>query len=299
MKEKSKVIRQLADEKSKIPRKNLIRHIFFILFICLFLFIASGSVAEEDSTKSAKNVSPTPVNNEKVQELKEKLATKVAEIRENQKRGFYGEISSLAKTTFTLATTNGEIRVRFDTNTQVFDISGSKKSEKTTTDLKNTQTASVLGLYEPDDKTVTAKVLLLHALPRYIQGTISALDKAGANVSLKTDKGETLTVDYERTTKADELSTSGKLAKSGFSRLAIGDKLLAWATPAADDVNNFSFQRLFRIPENVLGTANKKSEEPGNLEASPSSTPKNSPRATPKTSPRQQPKSTSQPTPEN
>lgn len=288
-------------ENSKLFKKGVFRNIFIGTCIGIFLFVVSGSMAQEDATKSGKNASPTPINNEKVQELKEKLATKVAEIRENQKRGFYGEIASLTKTTFTLATTDGEIRVRYEANTEVFDISGTKKTEEETADLKNTQTVSVLGLFEPEDKTVTAKVILIDLLPKYIEGTITALDKTGAKVTLKSEnKDQSQTLDYERTTKADEVGGNQKLAKSGFSRLAVGDKLHTWTISAADDVNNLSIQRLFRIPQEVLGATTDISTTPDNDDTtSVSGTPKSSPRATPKSSPKQQPKTTPQATPES
>ena len=68
------------------------------------LVLAQGP---SSSPAPAKSTTPSsiPIDEEKVKALKEKLATKVAELRENQTRGFFGEIAALSKTSFTFSDT--------------------------------------------------------------------------------------------------------------------------------------------------------------------------------------------------
>lgn len=281
----------------------------FILFgiICVSLLIASVSLAQEKVEKTA-SPSSVVVDDKKVKDLKEKLATKVAEIRENQKRGFYGEVAAVAKTTFTLVTPEKtEIKVKFTQDTKIFK-NARTKTVGTVTDLKNGLKVTVLGLFETEDKTHTAKVIILQTAPQFIWGTVSLLDKKAGTIEIKTENADTYIVEYEKNTTANEYnSDTKKMDRSGLSRIAESDRIQVWGQFSEDDPKKFSAVRILRLPKDIfegeaLGETSQASATPAvtaktspkpsaSAKASPKAiaTPKASAAASPKVSPKASP----------
>ncbi|MEK7165887.1 MAG: DUF5666 domain-containing protein, partial [Patescibacteria group bacterium] len=183
----------------------------------------------QGSSETSQDASGSSVNTEKVRELKEKLATKVAELRLQQKRGFAGEIAALSKNSFTLVTASGEVRVRFNEDTQVFQT-GTKRIEKKPADLANGNFVSVLGFFEEADKLQQAKVIFLETKPPVHEiGKVISIDKDEGTVTVKTSKNTEQSFDYERTSAATEYAIANTpLKKSGLSRLAVGDLVQLW-----------------------------------------------------------------------
>lgn len=262
-----------------------------LLFLATgFLLVATWTLAQEKPSPTASITTATGssnlVDDQKVKELKEKLATKVAELRENQKRGFFGEIAAASKTSFTLVTKQGEVKVRFSEDTKLFKI-GKGKTEAKPDDVKNGTNAAVLGLFEEENKTHNAKVIFLQSTTGFTQGEIVEVDKTKATFTIKNDKGETQLLDYEKSTQAQEYTVSNKkISSSGLSRLAIGDKVEVWTTPDEEDSKKLNAVKILRIPKEVFEAKSETNEASPTPKASStpsaSSKPEASTRATPK-----------------
>ncbi len=250
-------------------------------FILVLLLVIPISWANEiDSTPSA-----TPqIDEEKIKALKEKLATKVAEIRETQTRGYFGEIAGLSKTSFTLVTTKGEVKVRFSEDTKLVKLDG-KKVEIEAKDLANALSATLLGLFDPETDQLNAKVILLQSQPKHLYGEITAIDKEDTILTLRRNEGDPVELVYEKTTSSQEYDPNKKsLSKSGFSRIAVGDRLETWVKPSEDDTQKMSLMRVLRLPKALF----ESTAEPGSspkVSASPSATLKVSPKSSPKPTP--------------
>ncbi len=261
------------------------------LFTTVFILLLNTAHAQEKtatksaSSPSAKESTTSAATDDKVKNLKDKLATTVAQLREDQTRGFYGDISALSKSSFTLSTIDSEIKVRFNEDTLVFK-STDKRTDATIGNLKNGLTASVMGLFDKDTSIHTAKVILLQVLPHRYSGQVTQVDKTNATLTLKTTIGKDMTFDYEKTTRAVELQISDKkLVKSGLSRINNGDRVEIWANVSEDDQQKNKAVRLVRIPKELFDDkANAVAVSP-TPQASPK-TPENSPAAVPKTSPK-------------
>jgi len=251
-----------------------------------FLTIASWSLAQESEDAKSSPAASSMVDEKKIQDLKEKLATKVAEIRENQKRGFFGEIAALTKTSFTLAIDSGEVKIRFDEDTKIYKL-GKARTEGAASDLKNSLTATVLGLYDEENKQQNAKVILLQSGQLHFSGGVTEINRTAGNFIIKRRDGKTQVIEYEKTTSADEYTETQKTAKSGLSRLNKDDWVEVWGTPYEDDTTKIEAIRIFRIPQELLGTsatqASPSASEDEETESSPkpSTTSKASPKASP------------------
>lgn len=263
-----------------------------LIFFLLVLLTVSVTFAQDASPKE-REATPDPTKVEKVKELKEKLATKVATLRENQKRGLYGEIMSLGKSSFTLVVGSSEVKVNFDEDVVIYDLTD-KRTQKEVSILKNSQVVSVLGYFDEGQKQQQAKVIFIQTLPIHFWGEISSIDKTKGTITVK-QKDDQATFDYERSTTADEYSLSDKkLKKSGLSRLVIGDYADLWTTANKEGTNRTTV-RLLRFPKELFSqdvrgevTAATASAEPAE---SPAASPKTkaSAKATPKAIPTENP----------
>ena len=273
------------------------RSLIFTL-VLVSLISTSWVLAADPATPSSQKTSigSAQIDGDKVKALKEKLATKVAELRENQTRGFFGEIAALSKTSFTLASQDQEVKVRYNEDVTVYKLDATnKKIEAQVKDLKNTQGVSVLGVFEPDSKQQSAKIIFLQTLPKFYFGEVVGTDKTKGTIQIKTGQKGEITIDYEKTTLTNEYSkTESKLKKSGLSRIASGDRIQVWAVVSEDDAQKIKAMRILRLPkdlfentENVQGVAT--ASPAASLKPSPaatvSATPKSAPKTTPKASP--------------
>jgi len=258
------------------------KRLIIVTMIISFLVTASWSLAQEANNAKTSPAASSVVDEKKIQDLKEKLATKVAEIRENQKRGFFGEIAALTKTNFTLALNKNEVKVRFDDDTKIFKL-GKTRTEAAASDLKNSLTTTVLGLYDEENKQQNAKVILLQPGQLHFSGMVTEVNKTAGNFTVKQGDDKTQVFEYEKTTTADEYTEAKKTAKSGLSRLVKNDWVEVWGTPFEDDNTKIEAIRIFRIPQALLGKP--AAEEETETSPKPTTTLKASPKTSPKASP--------------
>lgn len=273
--------------------KLMTKRLLLFLTTAGFLVLTTWALAQEGEKTTSplpddKTATTSAVDEEKIKSLKEKLATKVAQLRENQTRGFFGELASLSKTGFTLVTRDGEIKVRYGEDTAIYKL-GTKTITAKSADLKNMLSASVIGLYDKEDGIHEAKIILIQTYPSYVEGEIVTVDKEEGSITLKTKKDETVQIDYEKTTKAQEYNKNEeKLAKSGLSRISSGDRIHVWATTSEEDNQKLTAERILRLPKELFtkdsGESLGASASPP-ASASPSATSKTSPKVSPKTSP--------------
>lgn len=280
--------------------KKMTKRLALIAIVSSFLLISSASLAQEKTTPkpSSKTASASAaIDDKKVKELKEKLATQVAQLRESQKRGFLGEVASSSKTSFTLVTLTGEIRIRYTEDTKFFKLTSKGRTEAKSDELKNGLTAASIGLFDEENKQLNAKAVILQGTPLIIKtGEITEINKTDAVVTVKDANGQNLTIDYEKTTVADEVNSSKKVARSGLSRFATGDQILAWVVTSDEDSKKFSARRLVRIPKELFTKSTEKTDAP-KASASPEATPKSSPKSSPAASSKTSAKATPKPSP--
>src|SRR3989344_5893605 len=142
------------------------KKIIYVLLVLLVLSVISVSVtvnAQVDSTEEPTEApSETPDEEtegsdikEKINDLKERLATKVAELRAQNKRSFYGVIKEKSETSMILLYRDEEIPVAVDDETVYYSINAdNKQAEATMYSLELGETAALFGHFVLDNKTV-------------------------------------------------------------------------------------------------------------------------------------------------
>lgn len=137
--------------------KNTIKNCFIVLlFYCFF----TSSIALGQTPSSTASSSPTIAVDKDIQQLKDKIANKVSEIRKQNNKAVSGFVQSIDGNMMKL-TNNGEVnQVKFDdTLTKVFKVLGTTKKEIKTDDIAKDDYVIVSGVVT--DNIITANVVLI------------------------------------------------------------------------------------------------------------------------------------------
>jgi len=201
------------------------------LLICLVLgkIINLSPVKAQTITKDAKPVSSSNDSTEvidklkQIEKLKEKIATKVAEIREKDRGGLYGTIKKIDNDTIIISNKKGETSIQFSDDSIFYNFVEGKKSESTSKKLMEGMLISALGYFDANRTSLNAKYIYFQSPIIYISGKISIIDKDNYTITVKENKGDMM-IDIEKSTKTFSYNMDkDNFVKSGFSKLKIGD----------------------------------------------------------------------------
>lgn len=249
--------------------KKLILSIIIILFFGLIHHPVNGQ-----TPSSSPTLTVTPINLtdklEKIKILKDKVATKVAELRNNEKKALTGSVKSTAKTNFNFAVGTNDITANLseDTVYYSFDNNGGRV-DSNFTKIKEGTLVTVFGYFDNSNQSIDAKYVYINpTLPLHLVGKITDLDRQNFTVTIKTADMTQWIIDIETFTKAQIYTKDAGLVKSGFSKLLPGDLVHITGTPNAKEKNRSSAIRIL-----VLRDFSSSTSSP-----SPASTPITSPR---------------------
>ena len=139
---------------------NKISRLFLIVIFTFFpLFFSNQVIVAQAQSPNAST--PSASTSEvidklkQIQVLKEKIATKVAELREKEKVAHLGTVFKIDKTTITISTPKGEHGVTYSEDTTYYQITGNSKKEIAIINIDEGDAISVFG-YSNGDKTLTS-----------------------------------------------------------------------------------------------------------------------------------------------
>lgn len=196
---------------------------YFTYSLIALTIIAQSGVHAQSPSPSASPV-PTNVVTREVQNLKDKLATKVAELRKLNHKAVSGVVASISGKTITLTDSSGKsLQVKIDdVLTKAFSISGTTKKEvKPDTIEKGDYIITTGPMVE---NTVTANTIYIDEQYIVGSGKITEANATDFTLSVMSEDNEKLTIDIENNTKR-LLVDSKTLAKEtiGFTKIKVGD----------------------------------------------------------------------------
>lgn len=208
-------------------------HRFLILgywIICLFVHSQFIPVYGAATPTPTKVTSPTDsIDIEKIQRIKDIVASKVAELNLVEKRGIVGKLKENSNMHLVISDAKGNVRnIDVDELTK-FSISGTKGKDSTLgiSDLKKDVLYSFVGLYNKDTQRLLARSIAeADTIPLFFEGAIYSVDSKEFQIQVVSSKGEKKNVDIQNSTKTSLTAKDGELTKSGFSKLNINERIL-------------------------------------------------------------------------
>jgi ribosome maturation factor RimP len=198
---------------------------YLAIISIIFFVTASVNAQSKVATDSAKAASDSAQSKE-IQDLKDKLATKVDQITKQAKKAVSGVIADISAKSITIQSaddTTYTIKID-DVITKYFLIAGTTKKEiKPSTLSKGDYIIAAGPLAE---KTVTANVI--YQDEQYIVGTgkITQVNKTDFSLDVVGNDKETVTIDVNNSTKKLLMdSKSLEISVIGFTKIKEGDTI--------------------------------------------------------------------------
>lgn len=261
---------------------------YTVIAIALFIAITMCTMgyrvpkAYAVTTKSASpSAQPTPTekvdSGNQLQELKDRLATKVAELRTLVKRAMFGNVKTVSVASATVETSNKDIKIELGDGVKVAQMISGKRTTLTTDDISVNDHITVFGTYDATLDLLKAQYIFIESSieTMRVSGTVADVDTKDFTVTINTPEGRTVIVDVEKTTKASAWTKEGGIVKSGFSKIAVGDTVHVTGTAVPKKDDHISAQRILDLGD-ITGA-----KPSAVVTTTPTVTPSNTPKPTP------------------
>lgn len=225
------------------------KKIIIVIFIITGILSNPLVVFSQTASSSAKPTEkPSTGLLNQINTLKDKIASKVAELKLVEKRGIIGTITETTTTQITL--TDVQNQTRFIDVDEITKFSAEDDSDFGISDLKKDTKVSILGLYNKESRRILARFVTVVALPEYFSGTVTAIDKPNYTITVETADKKSIIVDIESGTKTTSYSIDDpEPIRSGFSKITEGEKVFIVGTPDEKEQNRYSGDRILLFPD--------------------------------------------------
>lgn len=220
----------------------MIRSFLIKMFVVIFLLIPYPVLGQTISTSAA---------DQDIKVLKEKIATKVAELRQKNNKVISGVVTGVAENGFQISSDdNRQYEVRLDeTLTKYFQIVGAQKKEIKNKDIAKGNYILVTGVI--NDNSITANVIYVDEQFLVESGKITEVNKEDFSLKVITAGRDNYILSIETNTKQQILNIKTlEVERVGFSKIKEGDTIHFVIKKTGKEKNNqYSAQRILIIPQ--------------------------------------------------
>ncbi len=218
--------------------------------VSLLYFLLTSSIIVAQTPTSEASTSPTVVVDKDIQQLKDKIANKVSEIRKQNNRAISGFVTNIDGDNMKLSTVGEVKQVKFDDSlTKVFKVLGTTKKEVKKEDVSKNDYVIASGVVS--DNIMTANVVLIDENFVADSGKITEINKENFNIKVLTTDKSTYSLDIETTTKQNMINIKTLLLETiGFSKLKEGDTVhFVVKKTGLEKNNNYSATKILIVPQ--------------------------------------------------
>lgn len=224
-------------------------HFFILCIIFLSLAAVTDTLAAtptptptpKKSTNATDSAQPTNIN--VITDLKERIASRVAQLKLVERRAVIGTATNTTTTQLTISDTKGNTRL-IDVDELTRFASPSAKESFGISDITKGTNISILGLYNKQSRRILARFIDVVSLPKSIYGTISHVDKENFTITVTFENNESALVDIERITKTSSYAKDDGVEKFGFSKITEGQKAFVFGFRNSKEKNRVTASRI-------------------------------------------------------
>lgn len=185
---------------------------------------------------------------QQINDLKTRIASKVAELKLVEKRGIIGKVTDVSATQITVLDLNDNTRF-IDVDEFTKFSSPAVKGSFGISDISTNQTIGVLGLYNKESRRILARFVNVLSQPQFLHGAVISLDSNNFSFDIATEDKQELTVDVETTTKTFFYAKEGDLVRSGFSKIRENGNVIIAGFLDLKDKTKVTAQRIILFEE--------------------------------------------------
>jgi Rad3-related DNA helicase len=243
------------------------KKLFLVLIVILFL--PQTSFAQTNNTDGAR--SSKKINS--IDQIKNKVASRVAELRLVEKRGIVGMVENADNNEIRLSDLNGKTRI-IDVD-ELTKFSSQESDSYDISDISKGSKISVIGLYNKESERLLARFVNEISIPVFLSGVISDKNDEESSIKLKTEDDKQYDVDIEKTTKSFSF-TNKDLEKIGFSEIETLKNIIVLGFTDPKNNNRISASKIIvfpNLPQNPKIIIDNKQNLKPSKTTSPSPTP--------------------------
>lgn len=220
------------------------KRLILISIAILFLATSNSSYAQTEEN-SKNNNEPISELSDKVDLIKNKVASRVAELKLVEKRGIVGVVESVS---------NNEIKINdLNNKTRIIEVDELTKYTSTNgnfdiTDIEKGANISAIGLYNKDSGKLLARFVNEISIPIFLNGVISDKDKDEFTLTLNTEESKDYIVDVENITKTYSFN-NGDLDSIGFAKIDTLKNALIIGYINPKDDNKITASKIIIFPD--------------------------------------------------
>lgn len=215
-----------------------------LLTLMIFLQVQTLAMAQTATPKAASQT-VTDTLSEQITDLKEKIASRVAELDLVEKKGIVGIASDVDDTQVTITDIYGKPRV-VDIDEITNFTSPDDEESFGISDIEPGMKISVLGLYNKETERLLARFVTVVSLPQYIAGQIDQIDEDGFVLSVTGQNDVAYEIDVETSTTTQQYIDED-FERSGFSDLKVGQDIFVTGYEDEDDTSRISASRILIV----------------------------------------------------
>lgn len=212
----------------------------------LFIFILLTTCYALLATTATAKTTPTPTitkSEQQLNEIKERIASRVAELKLVEKRGVIGTVTDISDTQITIS--DSEDNKRFIDVDEITKFSSSSaRGSFGISDITRGSKLGILGLYNKQSRRILARFIDVLNLSKVVYGAVESIDSENFSLKVVTANKEELTVDVEKLTKTSSYSKDSGLIKSGFSKIKESERIIAVGFADIKDKNRVIASRI-------------------------------------------------------
>jgi len=222
---------------------------FFI--IILFLILTAGvskNIYAAVATPSPEK-SPTQGDIQQIDDLKNRIASRVAQLKLVEKKGIIGTVTDATNSQITLTDVNGNIRfVDVDELTKFSNPNASGTSFGIS-DINKGMTLGVLGLYNKQSRRILARQVGVLTIPKILIGTVSSVDSKNFSFYIASEDNKQTFIDVETVTKTYSHNTGAAFASAGFSKIKVDESVIVIGFPDKQSPDHILASRILLFPD--------------------------------------------------
>lgn len=189
----------------------------------------------------------TTVKKNQLDDLKSRIASKVAQLKLTEKKGTIGTVTDISDTQITINEISGNQRfIDLDELTK-FDSPSDKNFG--VSDLKKGTTIGVLGIYNKQSRRILAREINLITVPKFINGAVILINKKEFSLIVIDKDQKQTTVDIENITKTYSYDKSSGLIKSGFSKITDNTNIVVVGYQNKEDEKRITASTIILLPQ--------------------------------------------------
>lgn len=217
---------------------------FLVLTIIFGVLILTGNVQAQSPTASTN---PTE-DEQQIEKIKDIVASRVAELNLVEKKGVLGTVFSNSSTQITLEDIAGDKRIiEIDEITKFNDPDN---DDFGVSDIEEGQTIGVIGLLnKAADRILARYINVVNSVPEYFDGIVTEIDKKNFQAIAVDESGDERKIDIVTSTKTSLFTKEDGFIKSGFSKIAVGERIFAAGFTDSKDDTQLNATRVIHFPD--------------------------------------------------